>query len=82
MALRLTLLHMVFELSLLGHAHGESYVLYHYGANPLDFLRLSALLLHRIGCGSNCVSYLVDTSFCVSYFCLRTAFLGGACSSH
>jgi hypothetical protein len=60
----------VFQLSLLlGDADGESGLLYRYGSDPLDYLRLSALFLHWIGCGSNCVSSLVDASFCVSYFC-------------
>jgi hypothetical protein len=53
--------------SLLGHAHGESCLLYRHGANPLDWLRRAALLLHWIGRGSNCISYLVDASLCVSY---------------
>jgi hypothetical protein len=45
-ALRLTLVSMVFQLSVLGDAHGESCLLYRHGANPLDWLRCSALLLH------------------------------------
>jgi hypothetical protein len=54
---------------LLGDADGESCLLYRYGSDPLDDLRLSALFLYWIGCGSNCVGSLVDASFCVSYFC-------------
>jgi hypothetical protein len=72
-ALRLTLAWMLFQLSLPGDAHGESCVLYRHGANPLDWLRLCALLLHWIGCGSDCISYLVDATFCVSFACVLHA---------